>query len=456
MLSPISHVDAHDIVETIRSALLVLGEDLHVVSANRAFYRLFKAEPKDTIGRSIYQLGLHEWDRPDLRRLLERLIPSDQIVEAFEIEGTFQHIGRRCLVLNGRKVYRPGNHMPFLLLAIDDVTDAREAERRSEQHWLLAQSIVDTVRDPLVILDEDMKVVTASRAFQRFFDVTGAEVLGRHVKDLGEGQWGSAALRALLERINADDTSFDGYEIEDDFPGFGRRIFKLNARRLHHPEAGRRRLMLVFEDVTEARLLERHHDLLSAELAHRIKNSLQIISSFVSFEARHAAEPCIDGFKALQHRISAVAKLYDIISRSALFGPVRADEYLDGIAANLRLSLLDAESGSKILVDAELLTLSAEHALPFGLIVNELATNAVKYAFAEQPGTISIFLRREGDHVLLRVSDDGSGVAEDGLPGLGSRFVDAFVRQIGGILTCDTGSLGTSFTVKFPATVIAS
>lgn len=116
-------------------------------------------------------------------------------------------------------MYRPGNHMPFLLLAIDDVTDAREAERRSEQHWLLAQSIVDTVRDPLVILDEDMKVVTASRAFQRFFDVTGAEVLGRHVKDLGEGQWGSAALRALLERINADDTSFDGYEIEDDFPG---------------------------------------------------------------------------------------------------------------------------------------------------------------------------------------------------------------------------------------------
>ncbi len=288
-------------------------------------------------------------------------------------------IGLRRLVLNGRKVYPPGNRCRSRCGRCD-ITDAREAERRSEQHWLLAQSIVDTVRDPLVILDEDMKVVTASRAFQRFFHVTGAEVLGRHVKDLGEGQWGSAALRALLERINADDTSFDGYEIEGDFPGFGRRIFKLNARRLHHPEAGRRRLTPVFEDVTEARLLERHHDLLSAE--SRIASRTACRSSVRSCPSKRATRlSCVDGFKSLQHRISAVAKLYDMISDRPCW-PVRADEYLEGIADNLRSSLLASDHDSKILAQAELLTLSAEHALPFGLIVNELATNAVKYAFA--------------------------------------------------------------------------
>lgn len=102
----------------------------------------------------------------------------------------------------------------------------------------------------------------------------------------------------------------------------------------------------MFEDVTEARLLERHRDLLAAELAHRIKNSLTVITAFVSHEIRRAAEPCIPGYQAMQVRISAVAQLYDVISRSAALGPVPMEAYLNGIAGSLRASL--SGEGSQI------------------------------------------------------------------------------------------------------------
>ncbi|MEJ0094484.1 MAG: PAS domain-containing protein [Methylocella sp.] len=454
-----SDVSAQDIVETVRSALLVLDANLCVISANRAFYRLFEVKADETIGRRIYELGNGQWDIPALRHLLEIVIPAEEAIEAFEVEHEFETIGRRSLVLNARKVFRPGNSTPFLLIAIDDVTAAEDARRESERNWRLAQNIVDTVRDPLVILEGDMTVVTASRAFLRLFKVESDEVIGRRLQDLGEGQWGVSALKALLDRVVPDDAAVDGFEIEDNFPGIGRRIFKLNASKVHRPGNNVTRLLLVLEDVTEARLLERHHDLLAAELAHRIKNSLQIINSFVAFEMRRAAEPCLDGYRAMQARIGAVAELYDVVSRSATFGPVPVEAYFNGIAASLRSSLLGEGSKIEIRVEAEPLTIVADHAVTLGLIVNELATNAVKYAFPGGEGRIVLsFARRNGD-LALTISDDGVGVAGSSArnagSGLGFRFVDAFVRQIGGTFAKTEGTNGAAFVVGLPLSLLA-
>ena len=87
--------------------------------------------------------------------------------------------------------------------------------------------------------------------------------------------------------------------------------------------------------------------MLAAELAHRIKNSLQVISSFVAYELRRAADPCLDGYRAMQARIGAVAELYDVIAKSSAFGPVEVDAYLEGIASSIRSSLLGQDSGSR-------------------------------------------------------------------------------------------------------------
>ncbi|AWN36207.1 sensor histidine kinase [Methylobacterium radiodurans] len=452
-------VSAQDIVDTVPSSLLVLDMDLCVRSANRAFYRTFAVEPESTLGRPLFELGNGQWDIPDLRRLLVEVVPRDGTVEGYEVGHDFPDIGLKCMRLNARKVFRPGNNVPFLLLAIDDITGEHEAHDEAERQGRLARSIVDTVRDPMVVLEGDMTVAAASRAFLRLFGDEGGDLIGRSLYDLAQGQWNVGRLQELLARVVPNDAALDGFEIEDEFPGLGRRIFKLNARKVHRPGNHVTRLLLVFEDVTEARLLERHRDLLAAELAHRIKNSLQIITSFVSYEIRRAAEPCIAGYQAMQARIGAVAGLYDVISRSASLGPVPVMPYLEGIAGSLRSSLLGTESGVRIEVQAEPLAIVADHAVTIGLIVNELATNAVKYAFPGGRGRIALGVGRRDGEVVLTVADDGVGLAATAgsgpASGKGSRFVEAFVRQVGGILATASCKAGTTYTIRLPTTILA-
>jgi len=232
--------------------------------------------------------------------LLEEIVPTASTVEAYEVEHNFPGIGHKVMRLNARKVFRPGNHVEFFVLAIDDVTDAVVAQREAEREKLLAQSIVDTIRDPLVILESDLTIVSASRAFLNLFGGSASDVEGSKLEDLGQGQWDVEALTGLLSRVVPDEKPINDYLLEDDFAGLGRRVFKINARKIYRPGNHVSRLLVYFEDATAAVAADRHRETLAAELAHRIKNNLQIISAFVSFEIRRAAEPCVIGYKAMQ------------------------------------------------------------------------------------------------------------------------------------------------------------
>lgn len=453
-------ISAQDLVDTVREGLLVLDAELTVVSANRSFLTMFGVGGDETLGQRIYALGDGQWDISDLRRLLEDIMPRQTTVEAYEVDHVFPGVGRRVVQLNARKVLRPGNLVEFLLLTFYDVTDARLGHLASERAYLLAKSIVDTVRDPVVVLDADMRITMASRNFTRMFAVEEADVMGRRIEELGQRQWDVTALRTLLERVVPEDRPFDGFLVEDDFPGLGHRIFKLNARKVFVPGNHVTTLLLVFEDVSEATEVQRQKDVLAAELAHRIKNSLAVISSFVSFEVRRAAEPCAVGYRAMQARINAVAELYDVIARSSSFGPVHIHAYLEGIGSSIRSSLLGQGSSIEITVEAEQLEICADQAVPVGLLVNELATNAVKYAFPDGVGRITLGFRKHDGAVFLTVEDNGIGMdaaaqRPNTSSGLGTRFIDAFVKQLGGVLGRAGGPVGTTVTVRLPLSILA-
>ncbi|TQY07832.1 PAS domain-containing protein, partial [Rhizobium sp. rho-1.1] len=223
-------ISAQDIVDTLRDGLLVLTSDLTVISANRAFYAMFKVSEPDTVGRKLYDLGNGQWNIDALKRLLEDILPTENSVEGFEVDHVFTGLGRKVMLLNARKVVCSGDSSHFLLLAIDDVTEARVSQIEAERNLRIAQNIVDTIRDPLVILESDMSVVTASRSFLALFNATASQVVGRKLEALGQGQWDTFALRKSLERVVPHEEAIDGFLLEDDFPGIGRRIFKVNAR----------------------------------------------------------------------------------------------------------------------------------------------------------------------------------------------------------------------------------
>ncbi|HEX9936228.1 MAG TPA: response regulator [Longimicrobium sp.] len=245
---------AQDIVETVREPLLMLDTTLRVRSANRAFYHTFRVSAEETENRLIYELGNGQWDIPALRTLLEDVIPASSVFNDFELEHTFPVIGRRVMLLNGRKL-RAGRHAELLVLAMEDVTERREAEAELKSVETYAQDIVDTVREPLLILDPDLRVRSANRAFYQTFRVSCEETEQHLIYELGNGQWDIPDLRTLLDEVMGTGSVFNDFELEHTFPAIGRRVMLLNARMLRagsHAEL----LVLAMEDVTERRLAE--------------------------------------------------------------------------------------------------------------------------------------------------------------------------------------------------------
>ncbi len=118
---------AQNIVDTVREPLLILDTTLRVRSANRAFYQAFHVSTEETEGRLIYELGNGQWDIPDLRTLLEDIVPKSSVFDDFELEHTFPVIGRRVMLLNARKL-QAGHHGELLVLAMEDVTERRRSE----------------------------------------------------------------------------------------------------------------------------------------------------------------------------------------------------------------------------------------------------------------------------------------------------------------------------------------
>ena len=114
--------------ETVREPLVTLDASLHVVQANRSFYETFRVTPAATEGTFIYDLGNRQWDIPELRRLLEEILPRDSVVSDFEVEHAFEDLGHRTMCLNASIVRRATAEDPLILLAIEDVTDAKHLE----------------------------------------------------------------------------------------------------------------------------------------------------------------------------------------------------------------------------------------------------------------------------------------------------------------------------------------
>src|SRR5579862_3484 len=245
---------AQNIVDTVREPLLILDADLCVHSANRAFYQTFRVSPEETEAHLVYELGKGQWDIPALRTLLEDIIPQSSVFNDYELESDFPVIGRRVMLLNARKL-RPGDHTELLVLAMEDVTERRRVERLLAEIQTYAQNIVDTVREPLLILDADLRVHSANRAFYQTFQVSSEETEHHLIYELGNGQWDIPDLRRLLEDVVPKSSVFNDFELVHTFPVIGRRVMRSEERRVlagNHGEL----LVLAMEDVTARKQAE--------------------------------------------------------------------------------------------------------------------------------------------------------------------------------------------------------
>ncbi len=297
---------AESIINTVREPLISLDQDLRVVSVSRSFYEVFKVKPEETVGQLIYDLGNRQWDIPQLRELLENILPKKAAFDNYEVEHVFSTIGRRVMLLNARQIERGMGKERIILLAIEDITERKEIEaglektrkeleiikKSADEVSEFAESIINTVREPLISLDQDLRVVTVSRSFYEFFKVKPEETVGQLIYDLGNKQWNIPKLRELLETILPQETTFDNYEVEHNFATIGRRIMLLNARQIQRVSGKERVILLAIEDITERREIENGLEKTRKEL-EIIKKSADEVSEFAESIVNTVREPLI-------------------------------------------------------------------------------------------------------------------------------------------------------------------
>ncbi|RYZ89124.1 MAG: PAS domain-containing protein, partial [Proteobacteria bacterium] len=228
-------------------------EDNPIIYVNAGFEQMTGYETDDIIGHNCRFLQGKDTAESDVDRLREAV----QAGEAIRIE-----------LLNYKKDGTPfwnelsiapvknNEGMVTHFIGVQaDVTDRKEKEK-AQRAQLMAESIVDTVREPIVILNEDLTIHSANKAFYRTFETTPEQTIGQNLYEIEEGFLNIPALKTLLENILPQNNPFENFEISQEFPRLGKRTLVLNARRLEREEERPEYILLAIEDVTRFRQSE--------------------------------------------------------------------------------------------------------------------------------------------------------------------------------------------------------
>src|SRR6476660_69234 len=344
-----------------------------------------------------------------------------------------------------------------VVLVFRDITERRKIERSLAKSLSFADDIIETLREPFVVLNSDLRVRTANRSFYDSFHVSKTETENCLVYDLGNGQWDIPGLRKLLDEVLSKNKSVHDYEVEHTFPELGRKTMLLNARPFppdsKHPEL----ILLAVEDVSELRKradelaeVSRHKDEFLATLAHELRNPLAPIRNSVHYLGLEDLTEC------------DVKTARDVISRQVTIMVRLIDDLLDlsRISRNkldvrkqrveLAAVLESAVESSRPLINqhgheltislpTEALHLDADPTRLAQVFLN-LMNNAAKYT--KHGGQILLTATREGSDAVVSIRDNGIGIPGDMLSTIFEMFL-----QVDGSLEQSNGGLGVGLTL---------
>jgi PAS domain S-box-containing protein len=341
-----------------------------------------------------------------------------------------------------------------ILSSIVDGTVGKLLEMEIQDAREYAENIVETVRKPLVVLDSDLKILTANQSFYDTFKVTPAETIGNFIYDLGNRQWDIPKLRVLFEDILPNDSVFNGYEVDHDFQGIGRKIILLNARQIFRKNIGSHIILLAMEDITERKRLEQVLQEKNVELASASSAAEKTNLAKSDFLANMSHE--------LRTPLNSIIGFSEVL-QDQMFGPIneKQQEYVNNILTSGRhllslindvLDLSKVESGKMELEPSAFLlresleasmmmlrekALKGRIALHLDIapeadvciaadqrklkqILFNLLSNAVKFTHAG--GTVDVSAVRDGDFIEITVADTGMGIRAEDIPKLFQTF----------------------------------
>lgn len=330
-----------------------------------------------------------------------------------------------------------------------------------------AAPIIDAIGQPLLLLDGELRVTAANRAFCLTFGLSRNDVLGRPVHALGDGQWDVPELRARLEAILPRHSAMDSFEVEQEFSGLGRRTMVVHAREVAGEHGSHPSILLTVEDITDRRATERalralieERNALLQEIPDRVATSLQIVASVLRSGARTiGSEGTRRHLEDAHSRVTALSALQRLLRAPNSGAKVKVAPYLTQLCE----ILAPVEPGDRrpvsVLVEAGPGTVASGQAVSIGLAATELVANALEHAFpdAQDGGTVLVTYDQDGLHWTLTVSDNGIGRLEgqrgESCPGLGTIVLETMVKRLDASMEVEMDTHGTTVSVIHGAAI---
>ena len=402
--------DLTNLLESISIPLVMVGRDLRIRRFTRAMEPLLNLIASD-VGRSITDLQ-PQMELPDLRRLLLDAMEGGNRKPRDIRDSHGRWYSLRILPSMG-----PDGRTDGAVLMLIDI----DAAKRGLD---FAEAIVETVREPLVILNQNLEVIQANRTFYETFRAAPQETEGRLIYGLGNGQWNIPKLRELLENILPAHATFRDFEVTYEFEHVGRKVMLLNASEIFNPNAQARTILLAIEDVTNRKQAEEELQTTNAELqhfayalTHDLQEPLRMVVNFTELlgqeyagklgqEADQYIAYSVEGALRIEALLKALLAYWEVAEREpGSLAPADCGAVLSNVLLNLQAAI--AESGARVTSDP-LPTVAAEEVMLMQLFQN-LISNSIKYRGEETP-RIHISAETGAEGWLFSVRDNGIGI----------------------------------------------
>ena len=343
-------------------------------------------------------------------------------------------------------------------------TIARDiTERNRAEEALRSVAILDIAEDAIISVEEDQRILMFNQGAERVFGYSIQEVMGQPLDLLLPSRFIEEHHRHITEFAKSPDVSRKMGERRE---VFGRRKdqteFSAEASISKFDLRGKKIFSVMLRDISDRKKTEnlikaslKEKEMLLKEIHHRVKNNLQIVSSLLSLQAAYINDAAVLAvFKDSRSRVESMALMHEHLYQSEDLEKIDLASYIQTLAADLFISYGVNSHTIGLNIGVDNVFLNMDRAIPCGLIVNELVSNALKHAFpAGLKGQINISLQPESDsELLLIVSDNGIGFPENldfrNTATLGLRLVNTLTAQLGGTIELLRGA-GTSFRITF-------
>lgn len=348
----------------------------------------------------------------------------------------------------------------YAVMVARDITERMEAEKAIMQSEEKYRVLFEYSPDFIILLTPDGKVIDINKSTTKFIHLSKEEIIGRSILELGV-----LFEEDMNEFIEIRHRLMNGEPVEP----FEFKIIDRNGEihwmdaylSLLKKEKNNCAIQVILHDITRRKNYEKQikqslneKDVLLKEIHHRVKNNMQVISSLLNLQSRYIEDKnAFRVFKESQNRIKSMALIHEKLYQSEDLTKIDFSEYLRSLTFHLFHSYSVDQSTIGLSINSENVLFDIETSIPCGLIINEILSNSLKYAFPDgREGVINIDLHLKGEKYVLIISDNGIGFPENldfkDTETLGLRLVNILVNQINGVITLDKSG-GTSFKIEF-------